>query len=146
MADCANSFSPLTVVQLRDLRSAEARSQRERLVGQYIDAIRRHVIGVATHGSFESTWFWVVSPTVARVHLRHVEGEFYSWHSKFVVKTGYPLQDALLKRPIPEELIVPIGERLGALFPDADIKLTTNNIILGCELQQFLVIRWSVVA
>lgn len=134
-------MSEFTVARLRSLRTEEARLQREALVHQYFLAIRDHVLFVAKYGSVEEARFWVVSPIAERVALKHVSGLFYPWTSKCLVTTGNPLYDAKLKRPIPEELLTSIGERLGATFPDADIRLEIGPV-LGCELQQFLVIRW----
>jgi len=135
-------MSEYTVSRLRSLRTEDAKAQREALVGQYFDAIRDHVLYVAKYGSVEEARFWVVSPIVERVALKHVSGLFYPWTSKYLVTTGNPLYDAMLKRPVPEELIMTIGERLGFTFPDADIRLEMGPLVIGCELQQFLVIRW----
>lgn len=135
-------MSEFTVARLRSLRTEEARLQREALVEQYFLAIRDHVLFVAKYGSVEEARFWVVSPIAERVALKHVSGLFYPWTSKCLVTTGNPLYDAKLKRPVPEDLIVSVGERLGVAFPDADIQLERGPLVLGCELQHFLVIRW----
>jgi len=58
------------------------------------------------------------------------------------VKTGLPYYDTLLKRPIPAELVIDLGEALGASFPDATITIQESSIVLGCELQRWLVIQW----
>jgi hypothetical protein len=135
-------MSEFTVSQLRSLRTEDAKAQREALVHQYFLAIRDHVLYVARYGSVEEARFWVVSPIAERVALKHVSGLFYPWTSKCLLTTGNPLYDAKLKRPVPEELIVSIGERLGVTFPDADIQLERGPLVLGCELQHFLVVRW----
>lgn len=137
----SQAMSEFTVSQLKALRTEDARARREALVEQYFLAIRDHVLFVAKHGFVEEARFWVVSPIAERVALKHVSGLFYPWTSKCLITTGNPLYDAMLKRPVPEELIVSIGERLGVTFPDADIRLERGPVI-GCELQQFLVIRW----
>jgi hypothetical protein len=54
-----------------------------------------------------------------------------------------PEYDVLLKRPIPAELLVEIGEVLGRWFPDADIQVVDSRLMLHSEFQQFLVFRWS---
>ena len=132
----------ITVAELRDLRSAEVRAQREWLIQQYAQAVKAHVLEVARNGYVDYARFWIVTPTVASVFLKHVTGLFYPWNSRNVVKTGLPSHDALLKRPIPAELIMELGEALGASFPDAAIELLESPIVLGCEFQRFLRVQW----
>jgi hypothetical protein len=134
--------TPLTVQTLRGLRTAEARAQQERLVRQYAAAIRTCVLEEAKHGFTSYALFWLVTPEVARVQLKHITGQFYPWNTKYIRRSGFFFDNALFRRPVPYELIVPIGERLGTFFPDAVIELIDSPFVLGYEYQKFLVVRW----
>jgi hypothetical protein len=133
---------PLTVQALRGLRTADARAQTERLVRQYAAAIRTCVLEEAKHGSASYALFWLVTPEVARVQLKHITGQFYPWNTKYIRRSGFFFDNGLFRRPVPYELIVPIGERLGSFFPDATISIVDSPFQLGYEYQKFLTIRW----
>jgi len=131
------------VEELRSLRTAEVRGQQERLVRQYAAAVRSQVLSEAKYGTATHAHFWLVKADIARVHLKYVTGQFYHWHSKYIHKTGYAYPDAMLRRPIPYELVKPIGDMLGSYFPDAVIEIVESNLVVGCELQKFLMVRWN---
>jgi hypothetical protein len=138
----AAASAPLTVQTLRGLRTADARAQTERLIRQYAAAIRTCVLEEAKHGVSTYALFWLVTPEVARVQLKHITGQFYPWNTKYIRRSGFFFDNALFRRPVPYELIVPIGERLGSFFPDAVIELVDSPFVLGYEYQKFLVVRW----
>ena len=133
---------PMTVQTLRGLRTADARAQTERLIRQYASAIRMRVLEEAKHGVSTYALFWLVTPEVARVQLKHITGQFYPWNTKYIRRSGFFFDNALFRQPVPYELVVPIGERLGSLFPDAIIDIVDSPFVLGYEYQKFLVVRW----
>jgi hypothetical protein len=137
------SEAPITAAQLRDLRSAEVRAQREFLIQRYAKGVRAHVLEAARNGYLEEARFWIVRPSIAHSFLKHVEGQFYPWNSRNVVTINIPEYDILMKRPIPAELVIEICEVLGRWFPDADIQVVNSEFMLHSEYQQFLVFRWS---
>ena len=100
------------------------------------------VLEEAKHGVSTYVLFWLVTPEVARVQLKHITGQFYPWNTKYIRRSGFFFDNALFRQPVPYELIVPIGERLGSFFPDAVIELIESPFVLGYEYQKFLVVRW----
>lgn len=136
-------MQPLTVEDLRSLRTEEVRNQQARLIAQYAAAIRARVLEEAKYGTASHVHFWLVPREIARAYLNHVTGQFYPWHSKYIEKSGYLYQDAMLTRPVPYELVVPIGEVLGRYFPDAVIEIVDSRFLVEGERQHLLVVRWN---
>jgi len=100
----------------------------EQEVQNYIRDIRNTVLRKAKEGNETFCTFWIINSSHAVQWIQNTREYYYPWHSKFIRKTGNPILDAAMKRPIPVELLNSILEGLSPLFPDCDIQIRKDPV------------------
>jgi len=137
----------LTKAFLQQLPDAETRRREQRLVAQYVAAIRGHVLQRARERHTVAS-FWIVDPVLAALYLTATAPLFYPWHHKYIRRFQSPYASAYLRRPLPKQLLLPILDEVRAGMPDCDVRIITRTIALPeapdqGENQTFLAIDWS---
>ena len=129
-------MQPYTKEDLLDLKDRDARRREERQIQRYVQGIWHTVMEEARYGTQTCCTFWLVNAAQAKICLRNTVEYNYPWHHKSIVKTNNRYVNGFMKRPLPTELLERILEGVEELFPDVDISLLKEPILM-------LKISWS---
>ena len=128
-------MEPLMTADLLALRSRERRLRDQKQIEDYVKGIYQTVLEEAKHGTQTYVTFWIVDAYQKSRYLLNTIEYCYPWHHRSIRKSEYPFKNHFMKRPIPEELLIPIRTQICTLFPDCSITVERDPIPL-------LVIRW----
>ena len=128
-------MEPLLSTDLLALRSRERRLRDQSQIEDYVKGIYQTVLEEAKHGTQTYVTFWLVDAYQKSRYLLNTIEYCYPWHHRSIRKSEHPFKNHFMKRPIPEELLIPIRTQVCTLFPDCSITVERDPIPL-------LVIRW----